>query len=60
MPGEERPSVSRNNVDVDEEVLAGMSIANREDAVAVRAVFRRSEAAAETIRVAAVCSIAVC
>jgi hypothetical protein len=52
--------VLKYNVDEDDAVLAGMLIANKEDAAAVRAVFRRSEAAAETIRIAAVCSIALC
>jgi hypothetical protein len=60
MAGEKHPAASKYNVDEDDAVLAGMLIANRGDAVAVRAVVRKSEAAAETIRLAAVCSIAVC
>jgi hypothetical protein len=60
MAGETCPSVSKYNVEDEETVLAGMPIENNADAVAARAVLRRSEIAAEIMRVAAVCSIAVC
>jgi hypothetical protein len=60
IAGETCPSASKYSVEDEETVLAGMPIENNADAVAARAVLRRSEIAAEIMRVAAVCSIAVC